>query len=123
MGEIYVRGTLDHIRLRLVRIMEIVQNREATGWRALQHDEDWVYLTERDARVCPLCRGYEHTVHRGDYIPNRFPHYQGIDITHIYPNTHVGTPFRGPCRCTLEWVDSAETIRERLHQELLIWAA
>lgn len=123
MPEIYVKGSLNHVRLGLVRIREIARNRGATGWRALKHDEDWVYLTERDVRVCPLCRGYEHTVHRGDYIPGRFPNYESIDITHIDPNTHVGTQFKGECRCILEWADFAETISQRLHQELLIWAA
>jgi hypothetical protein len=112
MGVITIRGTLDEVRTLLSRVQSVVDNRNAVGWRVLQHDEDWFFFSERDAKVCTACLAMEGTVHRGDYVPERFPLYQFIDPTHIYPQVHYG------CRCTLEWVDSAEKIRDRLDQEI-----
>ena len=112
MGVIHIQGSLADIREMLGRVKNIILNRNAVGWRILQHDEDWFFFTQRDKVVCPICLKLEGTIHRGDYIPNRFPNYNFIDATHIYPQVHYR------CRCELQWLDSAETIRDRLHEEI-----
>jgi len=71
-----------------------------------------MFIGVRDARECPICRHFEHTVHRGDWIPHRFPAYTVVSATRVDANVHE------LCRCFLEWSDSAETIRARIHEEV-----
>ena len=102
-------------RLNLIGISNIMREREQKSWRPMQHDEDWIYLTERDVRVCPICKPLESTIFRGDYIAYKFIHYKFIDALHIEPNVHFN------CRCVLEWSNSAEAIKDRLMEELFFY--
>lgn len=97
----------------LQRMREALKNREVSGWRLFRHDEDWLFVGARDVAECPICRGFEHTVHRGDWVPRRFPDRTVISSTMVAANLHQR------CRCILEWSDSAEKIRARLHEELV----
>lgn len=114
MPDLVISGNLTYILVKLLRIKLIVEESQQIGWRVLQHDEDWMFITERDLIVCPVCRKLEHTMHRGDFIPRRFPDYTFEDSTHIKPNIH------DHCRCLLEWLDAPDDIADRLHVELLL---
>jgi len=117
MGTIIVQGNLKQLLESLNRFKAVLMNREAYGWRVLQHDEDWVCATARDDVVCPLCRGFDGNVYRGDYVLNVFSYGTFISATVIKANTHQ--PNDPHCRCTLEWVDAEAKIAERIHDELM----
>jgi len=117
---IVVSGNLQQVKASLQRLSEVIKNREVSGFNMLTHEAEWMFITERDERVCPFCRQLEHTVHRGDYIPQRFPFYSFIDATHIAPEVHLSHPFlKGVCRCVLEAVNIGELCEGQLHQEKL----
>lgn len=102
-------------RLKMIGLDTVLKDRDQTSWRPLQHDEEWLYLTERDTRVCPICKPHESTIIRGDYIPYKFTYFLFIDALHIEPNVHI------QCRCVLEWSNSADAIAERLQEELFMF--
>jgi len=113
MSELIVSGDLPTILTKLNRIMAVVKDREATGWPLLQADEEWIYYTKGDERVCPICQGLEaEATFRGDTIPERFPYYN-IQMAQVKPNVH----FHPDCRCWMEMIDPAGTMEARLHLE------
>lgn len=117
---ITVSGDIRTVQSTLRRLSETIKNREALGFDSLAHEAEWMYITERDDRVCFFCRKFEHTIHRGDYIPRRFPDYSFIDDRHIAPQIHVTYPFlKGVCRCVLEAVNVGEFTEKQLHEEKL----
>jgi len=109
---IIVSGNIQTVYDKLVRLRETIKNRDVLGFTLLQHDEEWMFIGARDERECPICRSKEHTIHRGNFIPNRFPFYRFLDSTHIHPQVHIY------CRCILELENPGETMRNRLHEEL-----
>lgn len=111
---IYVRGWIRDVKYGLERMREVLRNREALGWRVLQSDEDWMFMTERDLKVCRRCLGFEGTVHKGDLIYQHFPFFSFIDWRHIKANIHEN------CRCTLEFVGAIEVYRKRIRKELMM---
>ena len=112
-----VTGTTETVTDTLYRIREAIRNRKALGFPLLKHDEEWMFIGKRDERECTeICRPLEHTMHRGNYIPRRFPYYAVIDSTHIYARAHM--PRDDHCRCILELQNPSETMRNRLHNEL-----
>lgn len=120
-----ILDSVERYRAKLTRLINLLEEREARTWRALQHDEVWSFLTERDVKVDPVCRGLkpapsgimlgEGTLHRGDYIWRRFPNYRFESPTVIAANVHPN------CRCKLVWEDSAEVIEKRLRLEVLLF--
>ena len=120
MSSITVSGTSQEVNATLKRLSETIKNRKALGFRTLVHEAEWMFITERDDRVCYFCRKLEHTIHRGDYIPNRFPFYYIIDERHIAPEIHLLYPFlKGVCRCVLELENVGELCEGQLHREKL----
>ena len=113
MGTIFVRGSLQSIQEQLQSLHDVIEEREASGYRILQHDENWMFSTSRDERVCPECRPFEGTMHRGDYIPHRFPDYQVWTHTVLFAKIHPNG------RCVLEWLDVHDVILDRIHEEFM----
>lgn len=56
----------------------------------------WLWQSELDHKVCPICRGHE-TSHefRGNHLRRDFPYLEVVDLVTIYPNAHPN------CRCRL----------------------
>ena len=114
MSEIVVTGTMQEIVGKLNLLMEVVKNRQATGWPALMGDENWQYMTMGDEKVCPVCAALDGTVVPGSDVVAKFPFYEMIENTVILPHVHLN------CRCHLEWPDAAQICEERLHEEKLM---
>ncbi len=119
MSEILFVGTLEQIRERLLQAQDILQLRATEGYPLLQPDEEWVYDTAKDERVCPVCSPHDRRVFRGDEIPGAFPSFEMIGVGEIAPRVHLDNPWlQGECRCGLSLLDAKEIITERLFQEL-----
>lgn len=132
MSEIVLRGSLDEVQLQLVWIHQAVLHRKTGGWPLFQADEDWIYETAGDERVCPYCRGFEEdNPWQGNEIPHFFPHYYlegshaggtwGSDVI-VRPNVHENqelTFLMGTCRCKIRLLNAAATLEARLHKEKL----
>ena len=103
-------------RLKLIGLDKALSDRDQTSWRPLQHDEEWMYMTERDTKVCPEhCRPLESTIWRGDYIPYKFIYFEFLSALVIEPNMH------NLCRCVLEWLNASDAIAKRLQEELYMF--
>ena len=118
---INISGTLEEIRQKVLSISAVVQFRKVAGWAPYQPDETWLYESEQDDDVCPVCQGFEATQYfQGDALPTNFPALEQIDPLHfIRPRVHQDrTDLLGECRCTLDWIESVETLSNRLRQEM-----
>jgi hypothetical protein len=115
--ELIVSGTMQEIVGKLNLLLEVVKNREATGWAALQGDENWQFISMGDQRVCPLCLAMEAIGNFvGSEVPAKFPFYEILEDALILPHVHTDPP----CRCHLEWPDAAQVCEARLHEEKLV---
>lgn len=116
-----VKGTMQQLITKLDHLLKVVRNREATGWPALMSDEQWVYHTEDDERVCPICAAMDGHVFTGPAVPEMFPFYQFqmAKGTLIFPHVHKGVKGmeKIPCRCRLELPDVADVLEKRLHED------
>ena len=118
---IVVSGPIDIIRNKLLAISATVKNRKYNGWPPYQPDELWLYESEQDDRVCPVCQGFEAQQHYvGDAIPHNFPTREQIDPLHyVHPRVHEAHPeLRGECRCSLTWLNPRIVLVERLTREI-----
>jgi len=118
---INISGTLDDIKRQLTAISAVIQYRKYYGWAPFQSDENWLYESEQDDRVCPICQGFEaQQYYSGDAIPHEFPTREQIDPLHyVHPRVHQFYPeLRGICRCSLIWLDAIITLAERLRVEM-----
>ena len=121
MGDLVVSGTMQEIVGKLNLIMEVVKNREATGYPMFQEDEEWTYTTAKDERVCPICGAMDDLTFQGSAIPEKFPFYEIVSDTEVLPNVHRMYPsLKGICRCNLEWRDAAVVLEQRLHEEKMM---
>ncbi len=126
MSEVIVlRGTLEMLWDNSLNIKEAIDRCVAEGWPVLQYDEIWLYKTHPERAkiaVCPTCEAYNGREFRGDEIPSEFP-YVFIDPLLIEPHVHerdgLHNFFYEPCHCTLEWLNSAECVENRLHSKKL----
>lgn len=114
-----VKGTLDEIREKLLTITAVIAYRKAFGWPLFQNDEEWQYDSEKDDRVCYLCREFEAArIFRGGQIPILFPDYEVVEWYLIRPRVHITHPeMKGECRCILTLSYPLEMIEQRLHSE------
>ena len=132
MSEINIVGSLDDIQLKLVWIHQAVLHRKTGGWPLFQADEDWIYESVGDDRVCPICRSFEEqSPWQGNEIPHFFPKYvivsgrsggAYIPPVIIEPNVHEMPEYAhllGSCRCKLRLLYPLETLEARLHMEKL----
>ena len=126
MSDMVLSGSLKTIQRKAHAVLAVVRQRSAVGWSIFQADEEWIYRTVGDARVCPFCRGFEDdNPWRGSEIPHFFPRlfYEGAGADLIVrPNVHENPELRflrGQCRCTLKMIHVAETMERRLHEEKL----
>ena len=56
----------------------------------------WLWQSELDHKVCPVCRGHEESHEfRGNHLRAKFKWLIIVDETTIYPNAHPN------CRCRL----------------------
>jgi len=122
VSEIIISGSLESVKTQALAVSKVVQIRAAEGWPAFQSDEVWIYKTEMDNRVCPICAawGREKTF-SGDKIPIFFPDYD-LDARNfiVYPRVHAHDParfFNAPCRCKMTWQNPLECLERRLHKE------
>lgn len=116
-----VSGTFTDIRNKLLAISAIVKHRKYSGWPPFQSDEEWLYESEQDDRVCPICQGFEaQQYYAGDAIPHEFPTREQIEPLHyVHPRVHqYHEELRGDCRCSLTWIEPIETLRTRLEDEI-----
>jgi len=126
MSVMYLTGSLYTLREKAWALLRVVRRRQAEGFKLFQPDEEWIYRSEGDARVCPFCRGFENdNPWRGDEIPHFFPRRilegTGVNLV-VRPNVHEtpGLTFlHRECRCTMRMVDMGETFERRLHKEKL----
>jgi len=117
-----VSGSLEIIRNQLLAISAVVKYRKYYGWLPFQFDETWLYESEQDDRVCPVCQGFEaQQYYAGNAIPHNFPTEEQIDPLHyVHPRVHEAHPeLRGECRCSLTWLNPMVTIVERLRNEMM----
>jgi len=117
--DIVVSGSLSEIRMKLQRIKEVIANRVATGYAPKQHDEEWLYHTAQDDRVCPICAPLHGNIYRGDYLVNEFSLYVvlGPEKVQLHYETDFHTHLQD--RCTAEWINAHEVLVQRLYDELL----
>jgi hypothetical protein len=116
-GSIIVSGSLQEIRQKLEAMKATIQNRVVTGWRPLLSDENWLYVTAQDDRVCAsICLPLDSQVFNCEELPSKFPNAVFVDATTIKMNTH--RPRDEWCRCYSFWNDAAEVVTERLRSEL-----
>lgn len=119
---IHISGTIIEIRNKLLAISAVVKHRKYLGWPPFQPDEEWLYESEQDDRVCPTCQAYESQQYfAGDAIPYEFEAREQIDPIHyVHPHVHMNRPeLRGECRCGLMWINPVETLRIRLADEMM----
>lgn len=98
-----------------------VKVRKAIGWKPFQSDETWLYFTENDSRVCPVCkRNGARRTYNGTNIPVDFPmNERFVGIRKRLPRVHRHKRWlKGICRCTIEWVDPIGTLETRFGKEL-----
>jgi len=126
VSEIVLRGSLEVLREQALVISEIVKNRSFEGFAVFQADEIWLYETELDDRVCPVCEAFgTQQIFRGDAIPIVFPDYDYFPSAEpfvVYPRVHqrdLSKFFYAPCRCRLIWQNPLECLERRLHDEKL----
>lgn len=118
---IVVSGPLDILKIKLLAISTTVKNRKYNGWPPFQSDELWLYESEQDDRVCPICQGFENDQYfSGDAIPHNFPTEEQINpLSYVHPRVHEAHPeLRGQCRCSLTWLNAREVLVERLTREI-----
>ncbi len=118
---IIVSGSLDSIRRTLLAISATIKYRKHSGWLPFQPDETWLYESEQDDDVCPVCQGFEAQQHySGDAILHNFPKEEQVDPLHlVLPRVHQAHPeLLGECRCTLTWLDPMTVLVERLNREI-----
>ncbi len=126
MSVMYLTGTIEVIREKAQAILAVVRRRQSEGFKLFQADEEWIYTSEGDDRVCPFCRGFESdNPWRGNEIPHFFPRRflegTGLNLV-LRPNVHEtpGLTFlHRDCRCTMRMVDMGGTFERRLHKEKL----
>jgi len=121
-----LRGPLEVLREQAFVISEIVKNRSFEGFAVFQADEIWLYETEMDNRVCPICEAFgAQQTFKGDAIPTVFPDYDYIPLAEpfvVYPRVHqhdLSKFFYAPCRCRLIWQNPLDCLEKRLHEEKL----
>ena len=117
MGTLTVSGTLKELQGKLQNIKSVVQLRRNVGYMRFMHDEEWVYLTAEDERVCPRCGPWDLSTFRGDYLKDKFSYLSSVDVVTVETNTHEPTDTN--CRCKAEWVNKNTVLVERFHRELV----
>lgn len=118
---IVISGPLNILKTKLLAISATIKNRKYNGWPPFQSDETWLYESEQDDRVCPICQEFEaQQYYSGDAIPHNFPTEEQIDPLHyVHPRVHEAYPaLRGECRCRLTWQNPREVLVERLTREI-----
>lgn len=126
MSSMTLSGSLKEVRKQAHEILIVTENRKSEGFALFQADEEWIFRSEGDARVCSICRGHENdNPWRGNEIPHFFPRRIlegiGVDLV-VRPNVHETPGFtflKSICRCTMRMVDMGETFERRLHEEKL----
>lgn len=123
MVEIIVSGALSEILGKMEKIDVVVKNRKMNGWALFQDDEEWIYETQQDEKVCPVCETYGYNRdYRGSEVPLEFPEKSIVEPTLVEPNVHDMLEFQylsGKCRCYIWWKDHMFTLTERLGEEML----
>jgi len=115
-----VSGGLEAILFKLMSIKGLIEMRKAIGWELFQEDENWIYTTQEDERVCLTCEEFGlNRVYGGIDVPIEFPDKIILEPTHVYPNIHITYPsLKGDCRCDLRWLDYMYALIERLGREM-----
>jgi hypothetical protein len=110
---------------KLLTVSAIIKMRKYSGWHPFQDDESWVYHAIFDHRICPVCEEYGNIQNfTGPDFPINWPDNRAIDPSdglkrQRWAETHITNPeLRGQCRCVLQWESPAQTLTERLHQEI-----
>lgn len=127
--QVVISGTLDEVYRKLLAAKVVTTHRKYSGWVLFHPDEQWIYQSENDDRVCPWCLSYESYFGSGlsgVIVPSEFPQWRrehphkAILNNEIYPNTHEldRVPAKGICRCVLHFVDYLTTLAERLMTEI-----
>lgn len=125
MNEIVFRGPLELLREQALIISDILKNRSLEGFTIFQADEVWLYETEKDNRVCPICEAFGNTQNfSGDVISTVFPYYQYFSSNPfvVYPRVHqpdLSKFFDKECRCTVTLQNPLDCLEEKLHNEKL----
>jgi hypothetical protein len=55
-------------------------------------------------KTCEVCKAYDMTDWRGDWIPDEFPYHTHMAVNAIKANVHIN------CRCVLRWAGRTEEI-------------
>jgi hypothetical protein len=122
---IVIRGTANEVYDALSRAYNVTQYRKHEGWELFQIDEEWVYETEKDDKVCPTCLSFQHEWN-GTALPIEFSSwtrpshpFKVLSINEIYPDTHTThPPMKGTCRCVVSWPNYLNTLSYRLMEEI-----
>ena len=117
-----VSGNIVEVQAKLLNIKWLLKERKAIGWKPLQRDETWLYFSEADSRVCPVCKlNAARRTYNGANIQVDFPMNEGgvASFKHRFPRVHRHKQWlEGACRCTLEWVEALKTLETRLGKEM-----
>lgn len=121
MYDLTVRGSPAEVLAKLLNIRAVVKGRKEEGWKPFQADETWIYFSEQDSRVCPVCKANgARRSYNGTIIQVEFPRNERfIGIRKRLPRVHQHKPWlKGICRCTIEWRDPVGTLETRLGKEM-----
>ena len=113
---------------KLLAAKVVTSYRKVDGWKLFQSDENWIYETEHDDRVCPWCLSLESYFSAGlsgIAVPLNLPEWKRwhpskvLANNEIYPNIHdMYTWIQGKCRCVARFEDYLTVLKERLMAEI-----
>ena len=110
---VVIFGTPEEIKQKLLRVKDVLNTIEQTGFERFQHDEEWKYHTvEYDE--CPKCMPHNGAEFRGDDLQYKFPNVQPVATTVSRINNETVHHKSISCRCVGTWENFNECIINRI---------